>query len=249
MEQQVTMKGVKSGIVLKLNSEGEFEDLLPFIREKFVDASTFFGSVKMVLSIEGRELSEEDVKKILDIVAETTKLHIVAVVTEDEKDESRFSKILEEWEEKRDPEEEDFLDIEDVDTGYAEIHIGTLRSGFSYETESSLIILGDVKQGAEVTAGGSVFVFGSLLGIANAGCMGDETAFVVANRLDPLQIRISDLIAISEDRIEEDYTETGIPRGVRPIDHGPEVALISDGHIIIKKYNREFLETTKFMRG
>ncbi len=98
-----------------------------------------------------------------------------------------------------------------------------------------------------MTAGGSIFVFGNMFGIANAGCMGDEKAFVMATRLEPLQIRISDRIAISED-VSPEEKEGVIPLAMRGVDNGPEVALISDGHIVIKKYDRSFLESTTFTK-
>ncbi len=101
MDQSVTIKGVKSGIVLKLSGEEEFESLLAVIKEKFDASASFFGSAKMVLSIEGRQLSEDEAKQVLDIIHEKTKLHIVAVVTEDSEQDDKFSEILEAWEKER----------------------------------------------------------------------------------------------------------------------------------------------------
>ncbi|MBO6147779.1 MAG: hypothetical protein J6O55_00385 [Lachnospiraceae bacterium] len=241
MNQAVTLKGVRSGIILKMDNELSFSELLPKIREKFEDAADFFGNAKIVLSLENRKVSDEEVRQILGVIQDVTKLQVVALSTEDDSLEKRFEELL------AGAERGTTKPVGEVmaDTRYAEIHVGTLRSGTSDETDYSLLVMGDVKQGAEVSAGGSIFVLGSLLGIANAGSMGDTTAFVMANHLDPLQVRISDYIAISEDKEVNSLDGTGIIQQMMSAENGPEVAMLSDGHIVIKKFDRNFLMKAK----
>ena len=262
MEQHVTIKGVRSGIVLKLDKDAPFDDLLPQIAERFESAASFFGTSKIVLKIDGRNVNEGESGKILDVIKEKTKLRINAVLTEDkelqdklneaagkenELSEAEKDKKIDALEEENAKLREKLAGLTGVDGRYAEIHVGSLRSGMSYEAEQSLIILGDVKNGATVTAGGSIFVIGTLTGIAGAGVYGDKTAFVMALNMDPLQIRIADSLAISEDQDPVDFSKTGLSNSVRHVDNGPEVAEITDGHIIIKPYDREFLENCAFL--
>jgi septum site-determining protein MinC len=75
------------------------------------------------------------------------------------------------------------------------IHEGTLRSGDRQEAPGSLLILGDVNPGAQISAGGHVMVWGRLRGIAHAGRFGDRGASIVALHLHPLQLRIADAVA------------------------------------------------------
>ncbi|MFM7640933.1 MAG: septum site-determining protein MinC [Cyanobium sp.] len=75
------------------------------------------------------------------------------------------------------------------------IHQGTLRSGDHRRASGSLLVLGDVNPGAQVSAAGHVMVWGRLRGTAHAGHSGDRTATVVALHLHPLQIRIADQVA------------------------------------------------------
>jgi septum site-determining protein MinC len=75
------------------------------------------------------------------------------------------------------------------------LHRGTLRSGDHIEAAGSLLVLGDVNPGARVSAGGHVLVWGRLRGVAHAGCHGDRGARIVAMGLQPLQLRIADVIA------------------------------------------------------
>ena len=57
---------------------------------------------------------------------------------------------------------------------------GTLRSGQVFESDGSVVVLGDVNPGGKVVAKGSVIVLGSLKGNIFAGVDGNENAFVVA---------------------------------------------------------------------
>lgn len=75
------------------------------------------------------------------------------------------------------------------------IHQGTLRSGDRQQAPGSILILGDVNPGAQISAVRHVLVWGRLRGIAHAGCLGDRTACIVALHLHPLQLRIAAAVA------------------------------------------------------
>ena len=55
--------------------------------------------------------------------------------------------------------------------------------------------MGDVNPGSEVVADGNVVVLGSLKGLAHAGASGDESCIVLANVLQPVQLRIASVIS------------------------------------------------------
>ncbi len=97
-----------------------------------------------------------------------------------------------------------------------------LRSGQKIEHGGDVLILGDVNRDAEVVAVGNIIVMGTLRGVAIAGALGDESAVVVAQRMEPQQIRIGKKIAISE---ESERRSPGYP----------EVAKVEDGMIVLEK--------------
>lgn len=80
----------------------------------------------------------------------------------------------------------------------------TLRGGQEVRTESSVLVFGNVNPGAQIIAGGSIDIRGACLGYVHAGAFGDKKAFIVADKLRPIQIRIADLVARPPDRIEEE---------------------------------------------
>ena len=79
----------------------------------------------------------------------------------------------------------------------------TVRGGEEVKTNSSVLICGNVNPGAQVIAGGSIDIRGTCRGFVHAGAFGDKTAWVVADRLMPAQIRIADLVARAPDEPEQ----------------------------------------------
>ena len=70
----------------------------------------------------------------------------------------------------------------------------TLRSGIHLEHDGHVVVIGDVNPGAEVSATGSVVVWGRLLGSVHAGSRGDEKAVICALEMSPTYIHIAGLI-------------------------------------------------------
>lgn len=100
----------------------------------------------------------------------------------------------------------------------------TVRNGEEIISHGSLMVCGNVNPGAKLVAVGSIDVRGNCRGIVHAGAMGDYQAFVVADRLMPMQIRIANLIARSPDEPEaRDYAEK---------------ACIKDGQIVVEPIER-----------
>ena len=101
-------------------------------------------------------------------------------------------------------------------------HEGTVRSGERIFSNGNLCIIGDVNPGAIVSAKNNIYVWGKLLGIAYAGKDGNKNASILSLYLNPLQLRIADVIAIG-------------PKD-KPKNYYPEIALVDNEKIIIKPY-------------
>ena len=101
-------------------------------------------------------------------------------------------------------------------------HQGTVRSGERIFSNGNLCIVGDVNPGAIVSAKNNIYVWGKLLGIAFAGKNGNKNASISSLYLNPLQLRIADVIAIG-------------PKD-KPKNHYPEIALVDKQTINIKPY-------------
>jgi len=102
------------------------------------------------------------------------------------------------------------------------LHEGTVRSGDRISSNGNLCIIGDVNPGAIVSAKKNIYVWGKLLGIAFAGKSGNKNTSIASLYLNPLQLRIADVIAIG-------------PKD-KPKNHYPEIAQIDNQTIIIKPH-------------
>ena len=109
------------------------------------------------------------------------------------------------------------------------LHKGTVRSGDRISSNGDLFIMGDVNPGAIISANNNVYVWGKLFGIAFAGKNGNKNAFIASLYLNPLQLRICEIVAIGPKE--------------KPKDQYPEVAILEENKIIIKPYllNNNFL--------
>jgi len=102
------------------------------------------------------------------------------------------------------------------------LHEGTVRSGDRISSNGNLCIIGDVNPGAIVSAKKNIYVWGKLQGVAFAGKSGNKNACIASLYLNPLQLRIADVIAIGpKDKPKNCY---------------PEIAVIDKQTIIIKPH-------------
>ena len=102
------------------------------------------------------------------------------------------------------------------------LHKGTVRSGDRISSNGDLFVMGDVNPGAIVSANNNVYVWGKLLGTAFAGENGNKNASIASLWLNPIQLRICEIIAIGPKE--------------RPKNQYPEIAILEDNKIIIKLY-------------
>ena len=102
------------------------------------------------------------------------------------------------------------------------LHKGTVRSGERISSNGNLFVIGNVNPGAIVSAKKNIYVWGKLLGSAFAGKSGNKNSSIASLYLNPLQLRIADVIAIGpKDKPKNCY---------------PEIAVIDKQTIIIKPH-------------
>lgn len=216
MNNSVIIKGTKSGIIVILDGDIPFEELKEHIAHKFSESRKFLGKAEMAISFEGRELTTEEEKEILQIISEHSDLRIICIVSNDEKQEERFKLAL----------NQKLLELSAC-TG--QFYKGNLRSGQALEVETSIIIIGDVNPGAKVVSKGNVVILGSLKGNVFAGACGNENSFVVALDMQPMQIRIADIIGRSPDKPMKDAVKEA------------KIAFIDEGNIYIEPLTKDVI--------
>jgi len=217
-QQTVVIKSNKYGITLVMDRNISFENLLKDIAERFRTTSDFFQDARMALAFEGRSLNREEQLEVIRVIQENSSLEILCVLEQDELKESFMKQAVEGRQRER-------------DSNNGRFYKGTLRSGQVLESETSIIILGDVNPGATIVSKGNVVVLGSLKGIIYAGAAGNEDSFVAALNMAPMQIRIADVIARSADGPL--YTKGNMT--------GPMIAYAENGNIYMEAITKDVI--------
>lgn len=233
MSQAVVIKRNQYGITVVLDKNTAYEEIKKEVAEKFKQSANFFKDAEIALSFQGIELDQIQENELAQIIADNSQLKIMCIVDEDKAREVLFQKAIEE----RDT-------VDNVQGG--QFYKGTLRSGQLLESDTSIIILGDVNQGAQVVAAGNVIVLGMLKGTVYAGANGNANAFVVALEMDPMQIRIAEIIARKADAETKKSSKWfNIRKNVEVLVE-PQIAYIQDDNIYIEPITKEVLQEIPF---
>lgn len=164
-------------ILIKLNSEASFEDIVINIKKKLIQLKKIYKGEKTPIMITGKVLKNREMNEIERLVKEALDVEV----------DFDMPKALGLHNIKRTFNQE-------VSNSETVFHRGSLRSGQRIEEEGSIVIIGDVNSGAEVIAGDNVVVLGTLRGLAHAGAKGNEKAIISAGRLDTVQLRIANTV-------------------------------------------------------
>ena len=143
MKESCTIKSNSYGLTLLLNPDVEFEQLVKDICVKFLSSRDFFRSAELIISFQGRELSMDEMNIIVEAIELNSDIKIKFIYEEDKLKDIRMKKMMDQF----------FYDnIYDN----AKIVMGSVRNEDYVFSNSSLIVLGDVKKKATVKANGNI---------------------------------------------------------------------------------------------
>ena len=135
----VTIRSNRYGLDIELDSEADFRELLTVLTEKFRDSARFFKDASMALSFSGRELDRIQEEQILNVIHSYTQIEILCIIERNDRNEPMYKSVVE-------------YALSDIRRREGEFYRGTLGRRQVLETESSIVILGDVEPEACVTA-------------------------------------------------------------------------------------------------
>lgn len=222
MKNSVIIKSFPSGIVLHLDAEMPFSDLLLEIAMKFKEASGFFKDAKMALSLKGRNLTEGEEKQIINTISDNSKIKIICIVGENDDTEKTFVKAL----------VRSGHAIEEDKNSEGQFYRGTLKNGQVLETESSIVILGDVYPGSAIISARDIIVLGGLYGEAYAGGNGSEGHYVVALEMSPEKLKIGDFKYNSKEKTNKWSIKPKVQ---------PKIAYVKNDKIVVDSLTKELL--------
>lgn len=216
-EGVVKFKGSKSGLQLVLDEAADFSAIEDEIKDKLESGSNFFCKGTMI-QVVSESLSEDEKRRLSGLFH----AHgvVMRAVTAAELDSLPAEPEVPDTEEKAVPEPA----VKGQSVQEMTVVNRTVRGGEEITSKSSVLICGNVNPGAQIIAGGSIDIRGTCRGIVHAGAYGDTSAFVIADHLMPMQVRIAGMIARAPDHVEKSAQA--------------ERASIKNGQIIIEPIER-----------
>jgi len=214
----VIFKGRKNGLIVDVCPDTPFPGILSATERKVKNASKFFGNEETALTFKGREFSDDELDKLLEVFTKNTNLNISYSGEEKEIWIKPTVQIPTEAPMPYKPVEIKEVIVEKIIETEAETKFmeTSLRSGQRIEHGGHVIIWGDVNPGAEIIAAGHIIVLGALRGMVHAGCGGLLSATVTAAIMQPTQLRIANAVAQFRNNAESE-TYLSARREPRPM--------------------------------
>lgn len=167
----------KDSIVMKIKEDATTNEILNELEEKLPDLKEFYKDEKTPILVTGKILKRFEIDSIQKMIQNIIKVKV-------DFDSPRTLGLH---------------DIKrtfkkDIQISETKFYKGSIRSGQRLEFEGSIVIIGDVNDGAEVIAEDNIAILGSLRGMAHAGAKGNEKAIIAASIIEAPQIRIASKI-------------------------------------------------------
>src|SRR5207244_5171868 len=224
VQGNIAIKGTRNGLLLTLEPETPFSELLTALSHRLSEAPGFFRGASLALDTRRRNLRISERTQLEELLANyqmsVTSLEQTLIAKQIEREvissdvgsePSITAEVISEQTQAQayqlDPRDSD-------DTLFLR---RTVRSGQAIHHASSIVILGDVNPGAEIVASGDIIVWGVLRGMVHAGYPNDENAIVCSLLLAPVQLRIANLLSRPPDGFQ--------------VQSRPEFATIKNGQI------------------
>lgn len=185
----ITILANRNTIVIRIKESATIKDIKKELKLKLPELKEFYQEEKNPILVAGKPLKKAEIDEIQNMIKEKIDVDVEfetprALGLHGIK--KNYSK--------------------DIATSETKFYKLSLRSGQRIEFEGSVVIIGDVNDGAEIIAEDNIIVVGVLRGMAHAGARGNKNAIISAHLIDSAQIRIASIIKErSREEIEQQF--------------------------------------------
>ncbi len=185
----ITILANRNTIVIRIKESATIKDIKKELKLKLPELKEFYQEEKNPILVAGKPLKKAEIDEIQNMIKEKIDVDVEfetprALGLHGIK--KNYSK--------------------DIATSETKFYKLSLRSGQKIEFEGSVVIIGDVNDGAEIIAEDNIIVVGVLRGMAHAGARGNKNAIISAHLIDSAQIRIASIIKErSREEIEQQF--------------------------------------------
>ena len=164
-------------IILKIRDNASKDEIIENLKVKLPELRRFYKEEKTPILVTGKVLKSNEIDEIQYRIEKAIKVKVSFDTTRT----MGLHGI-----------KKDFR--KEIASSETKFYKASLRSGQKIEFEGSVVIIGDVNDGAEVIAEDNIVVLGALRGMAHAGAKGNNEAVIAARIIDSPQIRIGTII-------------------------------------------------------
>jgi septum site-determining protein MinC len=188
---QFPIKGYKEGLLIKLG-EGNWKDVQADLLAQIEERMDFFQGAKIAIDVDERVVHAVEMGTMRDVLSERG-VNLFAVISKSSVTDSVAESLGLSTHKTILREKESAVRNILADGENAVLIRKTLRSGTSIKYPGHVFVEGDVNPGAEILAGGSIYIWGKLRGSAHAGIDGSEKEVICAIDLNPVKLRIANI--------------------------------------------------------
>jgi septum site-determining protein MinC len=213
------IKGFREGLLIKLG-EGDWDEIMASLMLQIDERQDFFEGAKISVDVDERVLRAAQLGKFRDSLSDRG-INLFAVLGRSAVTQA-VSESLGLFTEKTIFEQGGKREAAANLCGGDDALLikRNLRSGMSVQHPGHIIVDGDVNPGAEILAGKSIYIWGSLRGLAYAGTGGREDEIICAMNFSLPKLRIANIILTNYSLINK-------------LKKVPKKAYVENGEIII----------------
>ena len=177
MKNCITINTKKDEIIIRISENAEQSEILECLKEKLIQLKQLYKDENTPITVTGKVLKNREIDEIQKLI----KSNINVSISFESPRSLGLHGIKKTYSKDTTISETKYLN-------------GSLRSGQRIEFEGSIVVIGDVNDGAEVVAGENIIILGILRGLAHAGAKGNKDGVIAANAIEASQIRIANIV-------------------------------------------------------
>lgn len=220
-KSNIQIKGVRDGLLVSVG-EGDWLTIQSALLAHIDERSGFFKGAKLALDVSNRILHAAELGTLRDRLADK-EVSLWAVISSSPVTENTAQTLGLATRIHTSRPERAVKPMDTELTGDGAILVRrTIRSGFRVASHGHVIVVGDVNPGGEISAGGSVIVWGKMRGSVQAGLQDVESAVICALDLAPTLLRLGEQVVTLP--AKKGKTQ-------------PEMIRLQNGQVVIEPWN------------
>ncbi|MBC2576081.1 septum site-determining protein MinC [Peptostreptococcus canis] len=242
--EEIEFKGTGKGLVLYINKEISIESIFDLISSKVLSSPGFFiGGI--LTEIVSDYISPYQKNLIVEYLSDNYNMKFIGV------DEFHFNELMKQKEYRgatalfkavRTLYVMDISEGEEINYNGSVIIMTTLPANSIVKVSCDIIVLGSTEKESALIAGGNITVTGELRGLAYAGAYGNDSACIIARRINSPRIAIFD--CESEYVVSQRNTTMNNPE-IAYIDEHKHI-VISQKKEVLFRYSPESIKDTSY---